>query len=292
MKELLVISGKGGTGKTSITAALAALAPNKVLVDLDVDAPDLHLLLQPEAEHEEVFISGNLAQVRPGDCTACGECVQLCQFGAISQSGSEPARVNPDNCEGCKLCVAMCPVQAIDFPSRQCGNWFVSRTRLGAMVHAQLYPGAENSGRLVSLLRQKARDIAQERGLDLILCDGTPGIGCPVISSLSAVDLALVVTEPTPSGEHDLLRVLELCHHFKVPAEVMVNKADLNPSMTSRLERLSQSNGHGFWGGLDFDSDFVEAMVQGRIINEFKPQGATAQALARLWEHLQGRLVG
>ena len=217
MTEITVISGKGGTGKTSLTAAFSHLAENAIICDLDVDAPDLHLLLHPEHESETVFISGHEAVIDPARCESCGQCMDLCHFEAIVRE-DKLYRVDPLSCEGCKVCVELCPAGAIDFPDRECGRWFVSSTRFGPLVHALLYPGQENSGLLVSLLRKKAREMAQESGRDMIISDGTPGIGCPVISSLTGTDLAVVVTESTLSGRHDMERVLELTEHFKIPA--------------------------------------------------------------------------
>ena len=290
MKQLLVISGKGGTGKTSITAALAALAGDKILVDLDVDAPDMHLILNPSPRRREPFVSGAVAEVRPEDCTACGLCADLCAFEAISLDDAGIARVDGD-CEGCKVCVAMCPVQAIDFPARECGQWYVSDTRLGTMVHALLHPGQENSGLLVSLLREHARELAEHQGIELILADGTPGIGCPVISSLTGVDLALIVTEPTPSGLHDLERVVGLCEHFKVSMRVLINKADLNSAMAGRIEEFCAGKAIPCLGRLDFDPAFVEAMIQGQSIVEFAPQGSTAETIRGIWQNLSAELM-
>lgn len=290
MKQLLVISGKGGTGKTSITAALAALARDKILIDLDVDAPDMHLLLHPSPRRREPFVSGAVAQVRTEDCTACGLCAELCAYEAISLDDQGIASVEGD-CEGCKLCVAMCPVQAIDFPARECGQWYVSDTRLGTMVHALLHPGQENSGRLVSLLREQAMELAERQGLNLVLADGTPGIGCPVISSLTGVDLALIVTEPTPSGLHDLERVVGLCEHFKVSMRVLINKADLNGDMAGRIEEFCAGRDIPCLGRLDFDPDIVEAMIQGKSIVEYLPQSATASKLRSIWQNLSDELI-
>ncbi len=290
MKQLLVISGKGGTGKTSITAALAALAGDKILVDLDVDAPDMHLILSPSPRRREPFVSGAVAEVRPEDCTACGLCADLCAYEAISLDDAGIARVDGD-CEGCKLCVAMCPVQAIDFPARECGQWYISDTRLGTMVHALLHPGQENSGRLVSLLREQARELAEHQGINLVLADGTPGIGCPVISSLTGVDLALIVTEPTPSGLHDLERVVGLGEHFKVSMSVLINKADLNGVMAGRIEDFCASKGIPCLGRLDFDPAFVEAMIQGKSIVEFAPQSPTAEKIRGIWQNLSAELM-
>ena len=236
MREIVVLSGKGGAGKTSLTAAFAALAQNKVLCDLDVDAPDLHILLDPQNTVRSDFVSGHLARIEPDRCNACGLCRDRCRFEAIEPTDSGGWRINPHRCEGCKACVVLCPQQAIAFSPRTCGFHALSDTRFGPLVHARLNPGAENSGRLVSLLKKQAKDLAQKDGLDLILCDGAPGIACPVISSLSGATLAVLVTEPTPSGIHDLKRVAGLCDHFRLPTAVIVNKADLNEAETSRIE--------------------------------------------------------
>ena len=235
MREVIIISGKGGTGKTSLTGAFAHLAADKVICDLDVDAPDLHLLLQPAKERQEEFYSGHEAVIIGEKCDACGLCASLCQFGAIREHGAGFV-VDPVRCEGCKVCVAFCPAAAIRFPERHCGQWYVSSTRFGPLVHAQLFPGAENSGRLVMVLKQQARELAKARGAHLVLCDGAPGIGCPVISSLSGAHLAVAVTEPTPSGRHDLERVAALCRHFQTALAVIINKYDLNPDETARIE--------------------------------------------------------
>ena len=195
MKQIVVISGKGGTGKTIFTASLAALAPSKVLVDCDVDAADLHLLLAPRTVERHEFRSGKTAWIDPALCIACGKCAEVCRFGAVRTIPAGFA-VDPVKCEGCKVCVQFCPAGAIRFPDRHCGEWFISRTRFGPMVHAQLFPGAENSGRLVALLRQKARELAQKSGRTLILSDGAPGIGCPVISRV--VSITCFTEKPWP----------------------------------------------------------------------------------------------
>ncbi|MGD8252661.1 MAG: ATP-binding protein, partial [Desulfobacterales bacterium] len=233
MDEIVVLSGKGGTGKTSLTAAFAHLSGNAVFCDLDVDAPDLHLLLSPQVLATHAFISGNEAVIDPNRCSGCGLCSEMCRFGAVS--GTQPFRIDTLKCEGCKLCVALCPESAISFPEKHCGNWYRSKTRFGTMLHAQLFPGEENSGRLVALLRQEARRLAEAEGSLTILSDGPPGIGCPVISSLSGATLAAIVTEPTPSGIHDLKRILDLCTHFRVPASVLINKCDIDTGNTDAI---------------------------------------------------------
>jgi MinD superfamily P-loop ATPase len=275
MPEIVVISGKGGTGKTSLTAAFAHLAENKIICDLDVDAPDLHLLLRPEHQMVEEFRSGHEARIDPERCLDCGICTELCRFGAITRQDRNLV-VNPLKCEGCKVCVHFCPNQAIDFDEKHCGTWYVSNTRFGPMVHAQLFPGEENSGRLVSLLRQKARELAKEKGLDIILCDGAPGIGCPVISSLAGTDLAVVITEPTVSGAHDLERVSGLCAHFRIPAAVIINKADINPAQTGRIKDMCRKIKAEVLAELPYDQAMTEAMVQARTITEFQDNGLAA----------------
>lgn len=267
MREIVMISGKGGTGKTSLTAALASLTGHAVVCDLDVDAADLHLLLTPREESREDFISGHEAVIDPSACTSCGICALRCRFGAVREDAGR-FLVDSRRCEGCKVCVALCPAGAIGFPERHCGEWFVGQTRFGPLVHARLRPGQENSGRLVSLLKKEARRIAASEGGDLVLCDGAPGIGCPVISSLSGADLAVAVTEPTPSGLHDLERVLKLCAHFRIRACVIINKCDLNPQKAQEIESLCLAGGHEVVASLPHDEIMFEAMLQGRAVTE------------------------
>jgi MinD superfamily P-loop ATPase len=265
------------------------LAENKVLCDLDVDAPDLHLLLQPSREREEEFHSGNEARIEPESCDQCGLCASMCRFGAIRQE-KDGFVVDPLRCEGCKVCVAFCPSGAIRFPEKHCGEWYVSSTRFGPLVHAQLFPGEENSGKLVTLLKQRARELAQAKSLDLILCDGAPGIGCPVISSLSGTHLAVAVTEPTPSGRHDLERVADLCDYFRVTLAVIVNKHDLNPGETAIIENLCKERGYPVVSKLLHDPIVTRAMVQGQVVTEL-PETDIGRELRRCWariEHLAG----
>lgn len=284
MHEIIVISGKGGTGKTSLTAAFAHMAAGAVICDLDVDAPDLHLILQPEISQREDFFSGHEAVIDPEACTQCGLCAEMCRFGAVSDPPGGH-QIDPLKCEGCKVCVQFCPAGAIRFPDRHCGEWFISATRFGPLVHAQLFPGAENSGRLVALLRQKARELAKESERSLILSDGAPGIGCPVISSLSGTDFAVLVTEPTPSGRHDLERVAELCRHFKIPAGVIVNKADLNPENTIDIQRWCDAAQTEFLAALPYDQAVTEAMVQRQAVTEYSADGLS-MAISRTWRRI------
>ncbi len=285
MREIIIISGKGGTGKTSLTGAFAHLAEHKIICDLDVDAPDLHLLLQPDKERQEEFHSGREAEIDQDLCTSCGLCATLCQFGAIQENGAGLV-VNPLRCEGCKVCVAFCPAAAIRFPEKHCGRWFISSTRFGALVHAQLFPGAENSGRLVMILKQQARELAKARGASLVLCDGAPGIGCPVISSLSGAHLAVAVTEPTPSGRHDLERVADLCQHFQIPLAVIINKYDLNQDETFRIEALCRNKDYPVVGHLPHDPVVTRAMIQGLVVTEM-PEGNFTSELQRSWSRIE-----
>ena len=287
MKELIVISGKGGTGKTSLLAAFASLAQNKVLCDADVDAADLHLILHPQVSRRSDFKSGHTADINENKCTACGQCLDLCRFGAIS----DDFKVNPIDCEGCGVCVYFCPEKAIDFPENTCGEWFISTTRFGPMVHARLGIAEENSGKLVTLVRQQSRLLAEEKDLDLILTDGPPGVGCPVIASIGGASAVLVVTEPTLSGIHDMERVLQLATHFKVPAMVCVNKFDLNRDMTRDIEVFAEGEGLVCLGRIPFDPIFIEAMVQGQTIFEYNTRSEAGPAIRQIWENLSKRLA-
>ena len=284
MKELVIISGKGGTGKTSITGSLAALAQNAVLADCDVDAADLHLILPPDIQEEHDFYSGHEAVIRPDDCTTCGLCNELCRFDAIQQK-DEAFSIDPFACEGCGVCVQFCPANAIDFPDALCGKWFRSDTRHGPMVHARLNIAAENSGKLVATVRQQARQVAEDAGADWIIIDGPPGTGCPVIASISGVDAVLVVTEPTLSGEHDLLRVLQLTRHFKIPAFISVNKWDINPDMTARIEAAAEKAGATILERVPYDSSITTAQIQTKSIIELN-DGPAATSVKTLWEKL------
>jgi MinD superfamily P-loop ATPase len=280
LREVVVISGKGGTGKTCLTAAFAHLAVKPVICDLDVDAPDLHLLLHPQNLTTQEFVSGHKAVIT-GRCDSCGQCIDWCHFGAIGSQRPHPT-VNPLKCEGCKVCVALCPRDAIDFPDKQCGRWHLADTRFGPMIHAQLFPGEENSGRLVTLLKNKARALAEQRQLNLILADGPPGIGCPVISSLAGANLVVVVTEPTPSGIHDLKRVIDLCDHFRLPAGVVINKWNLNSDLSRQIKTFCTQTGITFLGELPYDPAIVEAMVRGQTITEYQSNG-TAELVGQIW---------
>lgn len=289
MKELVIISGKGGTGKTSVTASFAVLADRPVVCDCDVDAADLHLVLVPSIRERHEFESGREAIIRQKDCISCGVCADLCRFGAVkaqeSLEGSLLYEIDPISCDGCGVCVRFCPADAIDFPQRHCGQWFVSDTRCGPMVHARLGVAAENSGKLVSTVRREAKHLAEEENHKMVIVDGPPGIGCPVIASLSGTTAVLVVTEPTVSGEHDLGRVLQLAKHFRVPAMVCVNKWDLNPETTLRIEQTTVAAGAVPVGRIPYDTTFTTAMIHGRTVVDY-PESGAAENIVKIWEQL------
>jgi MinD superfamily P-loop ATPase len=288
MAEILIISGKGGTGKTSLSAAFAHMAQAAIVCDLDVDTPNLHLLLKPRIQQQTEFIAGHQAIIDNAICDGCGQCEQLCAFNAIDGQDGQFS-VDTIRCEGCRVCVTFCPRQAIAFEAKRCGHWYLSQTRFGPMVHARLLPGEENSGRLVTLLRQQARRLAQLKGIELILSDGAPGIGCPVISALSGTDLAVVVTEPTPSGMHDLQRVLDLCRHFKVPAAVIINKADLLLQKTRQIIAWLKAHDHPLIATIPYDLALTRAMIAGKVITEESPSQAT-RPICEAWQTIQQML--
>ncbi len=287
MKELLILSGKGGTGKTTLTAAFSSLVTNRLLADCDVDAADLHIILRPERTETHDFVSGVKAVVNKDRCTACNTCAELCRYDAVIMN--EYAEVDDFSCEGCGVCAHFCPEKAIDLEPNHCGYWFVSSTRHGTLIHAELKPGEENSGKLVSLVKQKARERAEKEGAKLILVDGPPGIGCPVISSFSGADLVVIVTEPTESGLHDLQRVIELSKHFKVPAKVVVNKWDLNREICAQIENFCQDSRIELAGKIPFDKAVVDSLVAGKTLFEFKDCKA-AQSVANIWQQIQKNL--
>jgi len=286
MKELVIISGKGGTGKTSMIAAFATLADNKVLCDADVDAADLHLIMAPKTIERQDFQAGHTATINPDKCTECGVCRDLCRWDAIS----EEFRVYPIDCEGCGVCVYFCPEEAIDFPLNTCGEWFISDTRFGPMVHARLGIAEENSGKLVTLVRQEAKKLAEEKDLDLILTDGPPGVGCPVIASIGGASAVLIVTEPTVSGKHDMVRVAQLAAHFKVPGMICVNKYDLNPDQARIIEDVAREKDLKVLGRIPFDPAFTMAMVQGQTIFEYNTNSEAGQAASHIWEKIRENL--
>ena len=294
MKQLVILSGKGGTGKTSVAAALAHLASQDmpvVLADADVDAANLELVLSPTRLEEHAFMGGQLAVIDADKCTVCGTCYDVCRFEAILP-GDDTYRVDPLACEGCASCVYQCPEEAIHAEERQAGLWFRSDTRFGPLFHAHLFAAQENSGKLVTMVKQQGRLLGLDQGRELLIVDGPPGIGCPVISASAGADLALLVVEPTVSGIHDLERALGTVMHFRVPALVCINKADLNPAQTAAIEAYCQAQGIEVVGTLPFDTVVTEAMVHGQPVTAYQPDGAMATALREAWSRLQARLEG
>lgn len=284
MKEVVVISGKGGTGKTSIAGSLAALAENAVLVDCDVDAADLHLLLQPVLRENHEFWSGQVAVIDSGRCSQCGLCQELCRFKAIRDF-----QVDRVSCEGCGFCSHICPTEAITMKDNLAGHWFVSDTIFGTLVHARLGIAQENSGKLVAIVRQKAKSIAEKQKTDFIINDGPPGIGCPVISSLIGTSLALLVTEPTLSGIHDLERVLGVCQYFKIPAVACINKYDINEKNSHTIEVYCRSHGVDVIAKLPFDNVFIEAMNQGLPVVRYS-NGTLSMMIKKMWQIIVERI--
>ncbi|HHN93692.1 MAG TPA: 4Fe-4S dicluster domain-containing protein [Anaerolineae bacterium] len=296
MKQLIVLSGKGGTGKTSVTAALAHLASHEmdiVLADADVDAANLELVLAPVKLEEHVFMGGQIAVINEEKCTACGTCYGVCRFDAVLRPTETPFtysyRVDPLACEGCAACYYQCPEDAIRMEEQQAGVWFRSDTRLGPLFHAHLFAGQENSGKLVTLVKQQGRLLALDIEAELLLVDGPPGIGCPVISASAGADMALHVVEPTVSGVHDLERILSTTDHFGVPSLVAINKADLNPVRADEIAAFCDEQGIPVVGRIPYDTIVTEAMVQGKPVTEYTAGPVTA-ALKRVWERVKEHL--
>ena len=287
MKQLTVLSGKGGTGKTSITACFAVLAKNTVVADCDVDAPDLHLLLHPEVIKEQEFLGSKLAVIDKAKCTQCGLCRESCRFDAVTSD----LEVDAIACEGCGVCHIACPVGAITLVPRVSGKAFTSKTKYGFMSHALLFPGESNSGKLVTLVRQNAKILAEKENQDLIIVDGSPGIGCPVIASITGVDAALVVTEPTLSGIHDLKRVLDLLDHFNVVPFVCINMYDVNVSNTNQLLSFCKENSADVVGVIPFSSVVTQAMVNGKTVVEYSPESGVAQEIVNMWKKISSTML-
>ena len=285
MKQLTVISGKGGTGKTTITAGFAALSEDSVFADCDVDASNLHLLLNPDVKETMEFKGLKMAVIDPDRCTHCGLCMDLCKFDAIADY-----TVDPIHCEGCKVCVENCPVEAIDFVERVCGHAYISETRFGPMSHARLIPGMENSGKLVTLVRQNAQKLAEDTDAKMVLVDGPPGIGCPVIASLANIDASIIVVEPTLSGIHDLKRALELLQHFEIEPMVIVNKHDLNDVNTEDIGSFCYDNNVPLIGKIPFDEGVTKAMVQGMTVIEYDKESGSSKAIKDAWREVQTQL--
>ncbi|MFX1490865.1 MAG: ATP-binding protein [Promethearchaeota archaeon] len=286
MKELVIVSGKGGTGKTTITASLTVLASDLIIADCDVDAPNLHLLLGPDIQFSEEFIESKVAVINPELCTQCGVCESACKFDAISST----FQVDPILCEGCGVCFISCPVNAIEMQERLSGYIYNSKTSYGPMAHALLLPGESNSGKLVTRVRALASKLAEKHERDLILTDGPPGIACAAIAAITGASAGLVVTEPTVPAIHDLKRILDLFQHFKIPVMVLINKADLNIRKSEEIADYCQRNDIPIVGQLDYDLKMYEAVVAGLPIVEYAPSNRLSKALKAIWKRIEKQL--
>ena len=282
IKQIIVISGKGGTGKTIVTGAFSALVKNKVMADCDVDAADLHLLLNPVIRERHEFRSGQTAVIDEKLCDQCGKCIDVCRFDAIGKDFI----VDPIACEGCAFCYHICPTGAIQMNENLSGEWYISDTRFGPLVHARLGIAEDNSGKLVALVRKQAAELAEEKKCDWVIIDGAPGIGCPVIASLSGIDCALVVTEPTLSGLHDADRVIGVARHFGVSTRLVINKFDLNREMTEKIEEYCKKNDIEMIGKIPFDDSVVKAMIRGKTIMEYG-NGRVKKDIIKIWGKIQ-----
>lgn len=282
MKEIVVISGKGGTGKTSITASLAELTENAVFVDCDVDASDLHIILHPEIKEREYFTGGKEYKIDNEKCFQCGTCMSLCRYDAISFSNWSYV-IDPYACEGCGVCAYFCTTQAVTGEDKIAGEWFISDTDYGPLVHARLGIGEENSGKLVSKIKEEARSIARQHNKDIILVDGSPGTGCPVIASITGAHNVIIVTEPTVSGFHDLKRVAALLTHFRIPGNICINKFDLNHELSSAIESFALENDLNVVGKIPYDTIFSEAQINGKTIVAYENH-TIASLIKKMWK--------
>lgn len=287
MKEITILSGKGGTGKTSITAAIGSLTTNAVFCDNDVDAANLHLIFQPEIKETSIFPGAYVAKINSELCTQCGICQEYCRFDAIDTLKSGVYQIDQYKCEGCRLCERICPAEAITSERSTANFIYISNSRFGKFVHASMGAGEENSGKLVSNLRMRARQIAKENQSSWIINDGPPGIGCAAISSLTGADLALIVTEPTKSGMHDLKRVVELIHSFAIPAYAIINKYNLNSAISSQIEEFLNKNSIETIAKIPFSEEIVHAMIAGKNIIEFNPLSAISLQIRGGWEKIE-----
>lgn len=286
MKELVIVSGKGGTGKTSISAALAFLAPKKVLVDCDVDAANFHLISGAAIRETHPFTAGFEPQINEELCTHCGKCTRLCRFDAIDNG----VITAPLNCEGCGVCAFNCPEHAISMQEKQAGHWFISDTRFGCLIHAELGLSVENSGKLVSKVRQEAKKIAHNKQLPLVITDGPPGIGCPAIAALSGANLALAVVEPSASSMHDVKRLVDLVAHFALPLCVCINKSTLHPENTTKLIDWCNQHDIPIVGQLPYHRVFNSAVQLGKTVLEMPENIEIKDALQELWHNLENKL--
>ena len=288
MKQLTILSGKGGTGKTTLTASFAVLAKNAIIADCDVDAPDLHMLLHPEVVETQEFTGSKVAVIDKTKCLSWGICRKKCRFDAITRGFT----VDPISCEGCGVCTVVCPSNAATLIERKSGYAYVSKTKYGFMAHALLNPSEGNSGKLVTLVRQNAKNIAKQENSELIIIDGPPGIGCPVIASVTGVDVGLVVTEPTMSGIHDLTRALQLLEHFSVTPLVCVNMYDINAENTEKILSFCRENNVEVVGKVPFSPKVTEAMVNGKTVVEYVPEEDVSKKIEDVWERICSLISG
>jgi len=286
MKEITILSGKGGTGKTSITAALASVAENAVYCDNDVDAADLHLLFKPQIRETYDFSSGWRVSINSKKCTSCNLCLQHCRFDAIHQNEDGDLFINPLQCEGCRLCERVCPEAAISSVQNRNNHWYVSTSRFGTLVHAEMGPGEENSGKLVSQVRKKAKEIGLTSNHNFIINDGPPGIGCATIASLSGTNRVLLVTEPTRSGLHDAVRLLKLVNSFNIETYAIINKFDINAEVATEIELFLSEQSIPLLEKIPFSVNMVKAMTFGRTIVEYQPKSEITEIIKTVWEKL------
>jgi len=298
MKQLVILSGKGGTGKTSISAAFAHLGSISssqvrfVLADADVDAANLSLVLKPEVMKREAFWGGSLAEIDPGLCQGCGSCVPVCRYDAVllDPRRSDNYWIDPVACDGCAACLYACPNSAIRMVVQQEGHWLRSSTPYGTLFHAELFPGADNSGKLVTLVKQNARLWAEDQHSPLVIIDGPPGIGCPVISACAGADLGLIVTEPSLAGLHDLERIQATLQHFRVPQVICINKADIYPEGTRQIREFAKEQGIQVLGEIPFDEKIPLSMLNGSPVTEEFPSAESSRSITLLWEQISATL--
>jgi MinD superfamily P-loop ATPase len=299
VKQLVILSGKGGTGKTSIAAAFAQLAAwqegpaplRAVLADADVDAANLELALKPRLLEQHEFMGGSKAVIDAARCEGCGRCAQVCRFDAVQFQASQ-YRIDQVACDGCAACVYQCPEQAIRMEPQLAGHWFRSESDYGPLFHAALRPAHENSGRLVTLVKQQARLLGLDEGYQVVIVDGPPGIGCPVISAAAGADLAVIIAEPTAAGIHDMARVLQTTAHFRIPALVCINKADVFLEGAAQIEAYCREHAIEMIGRIPFDVTVTEAMVQGEPVTAYRPETSASRALVEMWQHVVAHLTG